>query len=106
MRTLYLALALLGTALPYLFFVRFVADVGPSPGAFLAATVANDASAGLVADLTVATLAFWAGSWAEARRLGMRRWWIYPAVTLAIGLSCALPLFLWARAGRLEERAG
>jgi hypothetical protein len=30
----------------------------------------------------------------------MRRWWAYVLVNLAVGLSCAFPLFLYVRAGR------
>lgn len=103
-RTLYLLLAAFGTVLPYVFFFTFFQAEGPG-GDFVGALFVNGAAGGFTVDLVVSSLAFWLFLFAEARRTGVRRPWIFLLLNLLIGLSCALPLFLWAREGALETRA-
>lgn len=38
------------------------------------------------------------------RRVGVARPWFYVGVNLAVGLSCALPLYPWARERTLQRR--
>lgn len=40
----------------------------------------------------------------EGRRLGMRRRWLYPTLTLLFGIAGTLPLFLALREARLDDR--
>lgn len=94
--TLYLLLAILGAVCPYAFFLRFFAASGPSAD-FAGALFANGAAAGFTTDLLVSSFVFWIFLFAEAPRNGVARPWVYVAVNLAVGLSCALPLFLWSR---------
>ncbi len=95
--TTYLALAVLGTLAPYAFFLRFFAAEGLGPQ-FLGALFVNGAAGGITMDVLISSLAFWVYLFSEAPRVGVRRPWIYVALNLAVGLSLALPLFLWARA--------
>ncbi len=95
--TIYLALAVLGTLAPYAFFLRFFAAQGLGPH-FLGALFVNGAAGGIAMDVLVSSLVFWVYLFSEASRAGVRRPWIYVVLNLAVGLSCALPLFLWARA--------
>lgn len=97
-RTLYLALAIVGAIVPYMFFVQFFATEGLG-GNFTGALFVNGAAGGFAADVLLSSVAFWIFLFAEARRTGVSRPWMYVLVNLAIGLSCALPLFLWAREG-------
>jgi hypothetical protein len=48
-------------------------------------------------------LVLWVFVIAEGRRLGMRHLWVYFVCTLTVGVSLALPLFLYLRAGRLQQ---
>lgn len=57
----------------------------------------NGAAGGVSADLLVSSLVCWVFLLPEAQRAGVRRPWLYVVLNLAIGLSCALPLFFWAR---------
>jgi hypothetical protein len=98
--TLLLALAALGAALPYVFFFRFFQAHGLG-GDFVGALFANGAAGGFATDVLVSSLVFWIFLLGESRRLGIRHAWVFVVLNLAVGLSCALPLFLWAR-----ERAG
>ena len=100
--TLYLVLAVLGAIVPYLFFFRFFAAEGLT-GDFLGACFANGAAGGITADLLGSSIVFWLYLFPEARRVGVARRWVYVAVNLLVGLSCALPLFLWARERALQR---
>lgn len=96
MRTLYLALAVVGAVVPWALFGSLVLQ-GAGLQVWLDQLLTEPAPRGLTGDLLVAAVVFLIWSRVEARRLGMDRWWIYPLVTVGIGLSCAFPLFLWAR---------
>ena len=55
-------------------------------------------------DLTVSVIVFWAYMFAEANKLQMKHAWFYLLATLLVGLSFALPLFLYFRERKLEEK--
>lgn len=102
--SLYLLLAVLGAALPWSFFARFFAAEGLA-GDFLGALFANGAAGGFTSDLLVSSLVFWVFLFPEARRVGVGAPWAFVVVNLLIGLSCALPLFLWRRERALASPA-
>jgi len=95
----YLILAVVGAVAPYVFFLRFFAAEGLT-GNFVSALYVNGAAGGFATDLLVSSLVFWIFLFAEAKRLGIPRSWLFVLVNLVIGLSCAFPLFLWARERR------
>jgi hypothetical protein len=95
-QTLYLILAIAGAVLPWVFFARFFAAEGLA-GNFVGALFVNGAAGGITADILVSSLVFWIYLFREARLRGIRHAWVYVVLNLAVGLSCALPLFLWAR---------
>jgi len=97
MSRLYLTLAVVGAVAPYLFFFRFLSEPGATAASFVRDLYATAPAGGFATDLLITSTAFWIWSFVEARRDGMGRWWPYPLLTLAIGLSCAFPAFLWAR---------
>ncbi|MEZ4416180.1 MAG: DUF2834 domain-containing protein [Gemmatimonadota bacterium] len=99
MRPVYAVLALLGAALPMVFFVRFFSGSAPGDPGFLAAAFANPAAGGLSTDLVISSVTFWA--WMATRRGGPRPWG-FIVVNLLIGLSCALPAYLYVLEGRRE----
>ncbi len=94
MQRLYLAFAVLGAVVPWLFFAQHFAGAGPSLPGFLAAGFANPAASGLTADLVISSAVFWAYLFGagEGRRAAL----LIP-VNVLIGLSCALPLYLHLR---------
>ncbi len=99
MRTSYLVLAIVGAVVPYVFFTPLILEAAPI-GVWLELMLANNASRGLTGDLLVSSVVFWVLVYREAKVHGMRRWWAYVLVNLGIGLSCALPLFLYVREGK------
>ena len=104
----YAALAAIGLVATWYFNLRFISESGGTFSAveFVRAGYANSASASLSNDLLVGTLAFTIWSFAEARRLGMRRWWIYPALTFGVAFAFAFPLFLFVRERRIAAQGG
>ena len=91
-RTVLLWLAVAGAVAPWIFFARFFAIEGYA--AFVPALFVNGAAGGFTADLLISSLVFWIFAFAETRRGALSRPWLYVAINLAIGLSCALPLAL------------
>lgn len=102
-RAVYLALAVIGAVVPWIFFFGFFRAEGLA-GNFLGSLFVNGAAGGAAADLLISSAVFWIVLFTEGRRLGVARPWLYVVVNLFIGLSCALPLFLWAREGRLAAQ--
>lgn len=98
-------LALAGAAITWYFNIRFMLDSG---GAFSLLTFvrqgfANPAAASLTSDVALGAAAFLLWLPFEARRLMMRRWWVYALLTLCVAFSCAFPLFLLMRERRLQQ---
>lgn len=103
MKNVYLVLAVLGTVLPYWFFAQHFAAAGVSLPEFLRLAFANPVAAGLSTDVVVSSAVFWA--WLGASGDGHRAWFLVP-LNLAIGLSCALPLYLYLRCRDRDQATG
>ena len=97
MRYVFLILAVIGAILPMYYFVSWFEEFGYDLGAMVEAWNVNDATTGLVYDLTVAavTLLVWI-TWETVRN---GRWLNLIAIpaTFCIGVSCGLPLYLYLR---------
>lgn len=93
MKQLYLAAAIVGAVVPYVFFIDFFLAEGVALTTFVSALFANGAAGGFTADLLITSAVFW--TWLVANRVP--NVWLYIIVNLTIGLSCALPLYLYMR---------
>lgn len=98
-KQVYLVMMVIGTIMPWYFFSGFIAAQGMDLTGFLAAMYENGAAAGAVTDLFISAAVFWAWSYSDAKRVGVGNWWLVVPATLAVGLSLALPLYLYMRAG-------
>lgn len=96
-KIIYLLMAIGGAVLPWCFFASFFASEGLA-GDFVGALFVNGAAGGFSADLLISPVAFWIFLFPEARRAEISRPWLFVLINLLVGLSCALPLFLWRRA--------
>jgi len=95
-RALLLLLALVGLVVPWWFNLRFLSMGGSlAPGAFFGAAFANPLTTAITIDVYVAALAFCFGV-AQDAEAGRHRWWAVP-LTFGVGLSFALPAYLWWR---------
>ena len=102
---LYLALCVLGTALPYSQFLPFVREHGPDLGLMVSQLFSTRIGAFFGLDVIVSSLALVVFMRTEARRLTLRAGWGPLAALLLVGVSLALPLFLYLRETRLERAA-
>ena len=105
MKWLYAAAAVLGAALPLSQLAPFLAAHGPDARLFAGQLFANNVSAFFGVDVLVSSLALWLFVFAEGGRRGMKNLWLYVACNLAVGVSLALPLFLFFRERSLERAA-
>ncbi len=91
MRLFYLVGAIVGAVVPYIFFADFLTGAGFDLSAFAGALFVNGAAGGFSADLLISSFIFWAYMFTQR---GGPRPWLFVALNLLIGLSCALPAYL------------
>ena len=104
MKTFYLLAAIAGAIVPYATYFGYLAYAPGSSGA-LSLAWGNPIAAATLADFTISCLVFWPFLFIESRRLGIRNWWFFILANILIGLSFALPAFLYARERRFLSRA-
>ena len=102
MQIIYLILAIVGFALPYSQLIPFFANHGLNLSLFWTQLFANRISTDFAFDLLVSSAVFWIFVYKEGMRLNLKNLWLYILLNLSIGLSFALPLFLWVRSRHLE----
>lgn len=104
LRHLLLALAVVGLLLPWRYNLQYFAEGGGVlPDVFFQTAFANPLTTAITLDVYLAAVAFSVGI-AIDRVAGGRRWWAIPA-TFLLGLSFALPGYLWWRLGHGAERS-
>ncbi len=100
-KAIYLALAVVGAIVPIALGVVFLTEHGLDGGEAGRQLFGSTASTLALADLSISSLVFWVWLAREAPRVGIRLWWPFVAANLLVGLSFALPLFLYVRSTRL-----
>lgn len=103
MKWLYLIAAFLGSALPLSFLFPFLVQNGFDLPLLVRQLFQNNVSAFFGVDVIVTSVVVWLFVFSEGRRRGMKNLWAYVACNLAVGVSLALPLFLFFRERRLSE---
>ncbi len=103
MRKLYLAFAIVGAVIPYVFFFEFFSTQGTRLPDFIAALFVNGAAGGFSADLVITSAVFWVFMFKQQQRGKGPNPIPYIVVNLLIGLSCALPGYLYLRERRNES---
>lgn len=102
-KSIYLILSVVGLVVPYYFLFRFLGANGFDLPLLIGQLFANDISIFFSVDLVISIFVFWIWMMAEADRLQMKNWWLYFLASLTVGLSFALPLFLYSRERKLEN---
>ena len=97
MRIVYLLLAIWGTIHPMYYFISWFQAEGWDIMKMVDAWHVNNATSGLVWDLTIAALAL--TIWIVSEVAVRRNWLALIAIpaTFCIGVSCGLPLYLFLR---------
>jgi len=98
MRSFYLVFAVVGALIPLAFFVQFFFGSGQevAPLEFIPALFVNGAAGGFAADLLISSFVFWGYMWKQ--RANGPKMFPFVALNLCIGLSCALPAYLYTAA--------
>ncbi len=98
MKLLYLLLAIAGSIAPWFWLLQDPTAL-VSPTLFFQKAFANNIAIALTNDLLISAVAFFCLAWMELKRLRVSRWWmlVYIGLTFGVGLSCALPFFLYRR---------
>ena len=105
MKWLYLVAALLGAWLPLSQLIPFLALYGLDVPLLFRQLFDNHASAFFGLDVIVSSVVLWLFVFHEGRRRGMKNLWAYVVCNLAVGVSFALPLFLFFRERKIEAEA-
>jgi hypothetical protein len=100
-KNIFLLLAVVGFIAPYYFFLQVREfDLIALFQQFSASAVLS----GIAMDLLVSVIVYWFFMLTEAKKLEMKNPWVYLLATVLVGLSFALPLFLYFRERKLENR--
>ena len=102
----YLIFAIIGFVGPYYFLISFLAAHGVDGNAFVQQLFGTKISTFFAVDLLVSSVVFVRYLGQEATRYSIEYRWVYVVALLTVGLSFALPLFLYVRECHLEAKAG
>ena len=106
MQWLYLVLAILGTVLPLWHLMPFLTEHGFDIPLLFKQLFQNHVTAFFGMDVIVSSLVLWLFVFSEGRRRRMKNLWVYVVCNLAVGVSLALPLFLFVRQRKLNAEPG
>ena len=102
LRHVYLALGLLGLALPYWKLVPWIIDHGLNLTLLGQELFATRIGAFFGLDVVVSAIVLFVFIATEGRRLAMSLLWLPIVATLLVGVSLGLPLFLYLRQRQLD----
>ncbi len=94
-KMVYLMLAIVGAIVPYVFFIQHFGAAGFGPMDFVSAVFVNSAASGFTADLLITSLVFWIAMLQRRSSGKGPNPAFFILLNLAIGLSCALPAYLY-----------
>jgi hypothetical protein len=99
-KTAYLSLCVLGTALPYWQLAPFLREHGLRVRLLFEQLFSNAAGGFFGMDVIVSSVVLWVFVITEGRRRGVRHVWAPVVASLTVGVSLGLPLFLYLRESR------
>ena len=102
-KTIYLVLCVLGALLPYWQFLPWVVAHGLNIPLFVRRLFVNRISAFFGMDVLVSAVVLIAFMRVESTRIQIRRRWLPILAVMLVGVSLALPMFLYMREMRLEQ---
>jgi hypothetical protein len=102
-KTAYLALCFVGALLPYWQFVPWVMHHGLNLPVFVHELFANRIGAFFGMDVLVSAVVLIVFMRIETARLNIRRRWLPLLALVTVGVSLALPMFLYMRELRMEQ---
>ena len=104
-KTMYLTLCVLGVALPYWQFIPWVMANGLNLPLLVHQLFANRVGGFFGMDVFLSAVVLLVFTRNEGRRLSVPGRWLPLVAVLTVGVSLGLPLFLYLREGKLENKA-
>ncbi len=105
LRHLYLVLCVVGAVLPYTLFAPWLLEHGLDLPLFFSELFSTRIGGLSGLDVLASGITLFVFIWTEGRRLQVGKLWLPVLVTLGVGVSCGLPLFLYMRQCRLDKKA-
>ncbi len=102
-KSIYLALCFVGALLPYSQFVPWVMQHGMNLPLFVRELFVNRISAFFGLDVLVSAVVLIVFMRVESRRVAIPRRWLPVLAVLIVGVSLAMPMFLYMRELSLEQ---
>lgn len=99
----YLLLAISGISLTWYHNIHFMMAHGTDIRDFIEAITQNDAALSIAFDISIVGFTFFFWSFHEAKKLGMKNWWLYAVLSCGIAIAFAAPLFMYMREKKLAE---
>jgi hypothetical protein len=96
-KQIYLFLTVIGLIVPYYFLISFLATHGLDARLFVKQLFGTPISAFFAVDLLLSGIVFVLYFRQETRRHSIKHAWVCLVALFTVGLSCALPLFLYLR---------
>lgn len=97
-KNVYLVLAIAGAVIPYVFFIEHFRAAGFGLLDFISALFVTAPAAGFTSDLLISSLVFWVAILQRRSRGKGPNPALFIVLNVSIGLSCALPAYLYATA--------
>ena len=102
-RAMYLALCIVGAAVPYWPFLLWLSDYGLDVRLLIRELFANPISTFFALDVIVSAVTLLVFIGVERARQRIRAWWLPPLATLIVGVSLGLPMHLYLRERQEHE---
>ena len=106
MKWVFLCGAIIGAALPLGFLAQFFMANGFDAVSFWRQLSENNVAMFFAMDVVVSAVMLWTLVFTEGRRQRMDHLWVYVLCTCLVGVSLALPLFLFFRERKLSSAPG
>jgi hypothetical protein len=97
LKQIYLLLFIVGTIVPYYFVINFILQSGFDVSLFINQLFSTFPSGNFVSDLIISIFVFWVFIWFDSKNKKIPHLSIFVLLTLFVGLSSALPLYLYFR---------
>jgi hypothetical protein len=97
LKSFYLLSAIIGTIVPWIFFAQFFAKEGFNLATIIQSLFANGAAGGFSADVLISIVVFLVWSFFDSKKIKLKNWWLVLPASFTVGLSLALPLYLYLR---------
>ena len=103
-QAVYAIFALLGLVITWYYNLQYLSVDGNNILTFISDNKLNAASTSVWYDVLIAAFAAIFLMYHEAKRIGMKFWWVYAVLSCTVAIAFGLPLFLLMRERHLHQQ--